>query len=314
MGTKISELSAASALTGTETMAVVQSGATVSTTVNDLVSTASAIIGKMKGTSGSLTDSVWSGTLAFDTSLQETGSLVDLVNNRLIAPVSGYYQINGRLDVTPSGTASTIALNLRINGGIAEGYSHARETSTGSLTIDINDATFLNANDYIDVEGFLQGSNGTINTVLLSMHAIGGVQPNAITFDVQSVPGQALTSNTWGLVAMATENNDSNNSYNTSTNRFQPTVAGFYQLNGSAYFTAGGTTPFGSIKFEKNGSRVGYASAAPVNNVTVILNLSSIIFFNGSTDYFEFFAFSSGQNATIDNATNVCRLNGFLVR
>ena len=111
---------------------------------------------------------------------------------------------------------------------------------------------------------------------------------------------QSLTTGTFTKIQFSTEEFDTNSNYDNATNyRFTPTVSGYYQVNLTVGFIAS-ATGVGLISIFKNGTRfrdgtqVGNASNGP------ICAASSLIYFNGATDYVEGYAFqSSGGNLTV---------------
>jgi hypothetical protein len=102
------------------------------------------------------------------------------------------------------------------------------------------------------------------------------------------ISSQTLSSATWTKIAYSLEEFDTNNNFDSTTNyRFQPTVAGYYQLNG-AVRVATSVTPM-TIGFYKNGSafKNGIDTSSNVSGLTV----SALIYLNGSTDYVELYTY-----------------------
>lgn len=103
---------------------------------------------------------------------------------------------------------------------------------------------------------------------------------------------------TWTKVAFNTESFDTDNCYNnTTTYRFTPTKAGYYQVSAAVYATstaAAGKETYMALYF--NGSTLGIASGSQTNSWTLYVhNNSQLYYFNGSTDYMEVYGY-------IDNA------------
>jgi hypothetical protein len=107
-------------------------------------------------------------------------------------------------------------------------------------------------------------------------------------------------------VTFNTEEFDTNNNYDTSTSRFTPTVAGYYQMNWNLD-TGGVTTSITISDLYKNGSsfkRSGGLAIAGIGEQYV--NGSALVYANGTTDYFEIYVYiGSGSTATVYGATNV---------
>jgi hypothetical protein len=110
---------------------------------------------------------------------------------------------------------------------------------------------------------------------------------------------------------------DSHSFFDNTTNyRFQPTIAGYYQItvSGSLSFTStGGNVPF--IRLYKNGSL--YAMSGQVYSAISIygyINLSALVYFNGSSDYVEGYAYYNSPNAVVTTGSADTSISGFLVR
>ena len=129
---------------------------------------------------------------------------------------------------------------------------------------------------------------------------------------------QSVSSNTWTKAQLNTEDFDTANAFDSSTNyRFTPTVAGYYQINGS--ISPDSTSAFGTgvqAAIYKNGTvyRVGssYNISATLASTPIV---TTVVYLNGSTDYVELYGYFVGgsgmQFATTNNSTS---LSGCLVR
>jgi hypothetical protein len=110
-----------------------------------------------------------------------------------------------------------------------------------------------------------------------------------------------VTSGTITKVPCNTEEFDTNSCYDNTTNyRFTPNVAGYYQVTVSVYYNTNASSPssFYNLIY-KNGTAVKtnflYATTS------ILLGqapLTALIYMNGSTDYLEFYARSSGGTST----------------
>jgi hypothetical protein len=123
------------------------------------------------------------------------------------------------------------------------------------------------------------------------------VSGNMPAFSVYLSADQTVTSNVATKVAYDTEEFDTNNNF--ASNRFTPTVAGYYQFN--AAFSTGSAIAAGIFLY-KNGSSF---KTGNYNNATVVNTaVSALIYMNGSTDYVEVYA-GIGANSTLGSgATN----------
>ena len=115
----------------------------------------------------------------------------------------------------------------------------------------------------------------------------------------------SVNSATWTKVALQTEEYDTNNNFDNTTNyRFTPTVAGYYQVNGAVQFGATVSTAVARVAIYKNGSIFKYGVQVHASTNKVISSVvSALVYFNGSTDYVEMYAYQdtgSSQNTQND--------------
>lgn len=138
---------------------------------------------------------------------------------------------------------------------------------------------------------------------------------NGPAFSAQVASAQSLSTSVTTKIQYASEVFDTNNNYDPTTNyRFTPTVAGYYQVNATISF-APSATGFRFISLYKNGSpyQQGANIQAGAINYTVI-NLSSLVYLNGSTDYIEVYAIqNSGGTLQTSNGTDTS-FQAFLAR
>jgi hypothetical protein len=141
--------------------------------------------------------------------------------------------------------------------------------TSGSVTVDVpavagsNTATF-------------PASTGTVM-----------VSGNMPAFSAYLASAQTVTSTTVTKVAYDTEVFDTNNNF--ASNRFTPTVAGYYQVNATLCGQSSATITQLIGYIYKNGAsyRFGVLLGTSSNTRATI---SDLIYMNGTTDYLEIFA------------------------
>lgn len=103
---------------------------------------------------------------------------------------------------------------------------------------------------------------------------------------------------------------DPTSSFIPASGRFQPTVAGYYQINARVSFTSDGlNASFVAAVIGKNGAN--YALASVSTNGYPCIQVSDVVYLNGTTDYVQV---GTMHNAP-GNATNVsAAMSGALVR
>ena len=150
-----------------------------------------------------------------------------------------------------------------------------------------------------DNSGVLQLASGTGNLVTIpSVTGTAMVSGNMPAFSAtRTTSNQSISNATATKVQCQTEEFDTNSNYDNSTNyRFTPTVAGYYQISGGIGLNA--TTMTVCIAFiYKNGSSFKRGvDIRTTQSGDSVCTVSSLIYFNGSTDYVELYGYI---NATV---------------
>ena len=114
---------------------------------------------------------------------------------------------------------------------------------------------------------------------------------NTPAFHAYNTSNQSVTSDVQTKVTLSTELFDSDSCYDNATNyRFTPTTAGKYFIYGHIYPDGSSYPNDWSIQIRKNGTSIASSQRdSSANNVYGSIEVSSIIDFNGSTDYVELF-------------------------
>lgn len=154
-------------------------------------------------------------------------------------------------------------------------------------------------------------STATDKTITIPART-GTVMLDGPAFGAYQSSGQTPSGGVWTKVGFQTEEFDTNSNYDKDTNyRFQPTVAGYYQINA---MLSSGAHAYSVLAIYKNGSSF---KLGPVNNTSAayyysVGPLMSVVYLNGSTDYVEIYvqfgtstATATGQNATYFNGSMV---------
>jgi hypothetical protein len=114
-----------------------------------------------------------------------------------------------------------------------------------------------------------------------------------------------LNNSVFTKIALQVEEFDTNGNFDSTTNyRFQPTIAGYYQISGGTTFQ-----PIGAgnrfLALYKNGSvfkYFGVLSPASVNFTQMYG--SCLVYLNGSTDFVELYALQNGGGNITNSASN----------
>jgi hypothetical protein len=117
---------------------------------------------------------------------------------------------------------------------------------------------------------------------------------------------QSLTGTVYTKLQLNTELFDTANCFDSTTNyRFTPNVAGYYQFNGYCQVNSAATLWY--VNIYKNGSINNYGSYTGASGNALVSNVSNIIYMNGTTDYIEFYVYSSASASVVGSLTS----NGF---
>jgi hypothetical protein len=152
------------------------------------------------------------------------------------------------------------------------------------------------------------------STVLTLPAVSGTVMVNGPAFSAYQSTVQSL-SVTWTKVQCNTELFDTASAFSAGivvtntdvTNRFTPQVAGYYQVNGQIQSNI--TTLGFMISCYKNGVAAVSGTYISVSSGTPSVNVSGLVYLNGSTDYVELFGYS-GTTGNLNNAS----FSAFLAR
>jgi hypothetical protein len=150
-------------------------------------------------------------------------------------------------------------------------------------------------------------ANSAVTQAKLASNVVG----TGPTFSAIANAGTSLGPNTSTKVNFQSEQWDTNNSYDTSTSRFTPNVAGYYQISSSirADITSNGVL---HIYFRKNGSEVYVGNFIGVTSSQCATTGSCLIYLNGTTDFVDIAVFSGTSGTSLNNYQS--SFQGCLVR
>jgi hypothetical protein len=136
------------------------------------------------------------------------------------------------------------------------------------------------------------------------------VASNGPAFSAYQSSSQTLTGGGATKIQCQTEEFDTNSNYDNTTNyRFTPTVAGYYQITGC--WTAASVGANLSIAIYKNGSD--FKRGTNIQASAAVVQVTALIYLNGSTDYAELYCASSANQAG-NTGANFTYFQGVLIR
>ena len=149
----------------------------------------------------------------------------------------------------------------------------------------------------------------------------GAGESNSPSFQAYMSSDQTVSSEVSTKLQINTEVWDTDNCYDNSTNyRFTPNVAGKYFVYGAYRFDNGSanTSRYAEVSIHKNGTA--YTDGTQIGNYgtysfrNMLLPVTSLIEFNGSTDYVELFAIRDSNSGTsVNGGTRNTYFGAFLI-
>ena len=255
----------------------------------------------------------------FDTAIYDSESGADLSNNAYIVQKSGLYNLaynligtslldkiwnlNLRLYRKKKGeSTSTIVTTFSENHGADSG--RAGLTVTGTFLIELEKDTELtfkiNSGADAHTDGELYYSGLSFSGHMVSSFTEGEVkEKEAVVMSARLTTNQTVTANDYELIKLDGVEHDDNSYYDTATGRFNPKVAGYYQVNHSVQAKdtiAVGTTSISRIIKNKDSLAIGpdniydgsYIRSTASDQMTNPISTGShIIYMNGDDDYLE---------------------------
>jgi hypothetical protein len=154
------------------------------------------------------------------------------------------------------------------------------------------------------------------NASIAQVDLATGVAGTGPAFYATLAGTQSINASVNTKLAFAVEQFDTNNNFDPTTNyRFTPTVAGYYQFNGSFFTSVANTVRVGALIY-KNGSET-ISNYGTGNSILggQCQNVCGLLYANGSTDYFELYAVQTGGSAAnVNSGSALTFFQGFLVR
>jgi hypothetical protein len=248
--------------------------------------------------------------------------------------------LGGQVNLVGPNTASTFNLNVpAVAGNLITSGDSATVTNT-MLAGSIANAKLTNSSVTVGSTSIALGASATtvagltLTSPTLTTPALGtpasgvltnctglpqtglgtNVAGNGPAFSAYKTATQSITSATFTKITFDVEEFDTNSNF--ASSRFTPTVAGYYQINGA--FSMEDST--GAINrmiciIYKNGSE-----SKRGNDLTIAAGLgymptvASLIYFNGTTDYVELYAYLTGIGPAIKGAQNQTWFQGAMIR
>lgn len=237
------------------------------------------------------------------------------VNNQYFVIATGYGTNTFQVSTTASGTG---IITTGTQSGVHSVGKSKNAGMFGSLNVAAGQTVTVPSGSSVMVVG-TGGSANNVYPALAGNNAWTGLQTFSQPVIVQSVPAfsvygtaQTITAGI-GFVAVicTTETLDATSAHDTSTGRFTPQVAGYYQMNGSVSFASTAGVANKAAALLKNGSTMIAAMGFSTGDTNPWENpsASGVVYLNGSTDY----VILGAQCLTTSGALSGANFSGVLV-
>ena len=226
---------------------------------------------------------------------------------------------SGTLYFTSTGVSIWNGANPGDITGVTAGVGITGGGTSGTVTVTNDMATTITtAGDLIKGTGSGTynrlgiGSTGQVLTVASGAPSWATVSASSgPTFSAyptgtnQSIPPTTFTKVLFGTEAWDTASNF-------ASSRFTPTTAGYYQINATVYFI-GLNAANDAYQLWKNGST--YFEFKNVTVGTFSINISQVVYLNGSSDYLEVYLYKNGGgNCDVQVGQAYTNFNGVWIR
>jgi hypothetical protein len=232
----------------------------------------------------------------------------------------GYEQVfqNGALlarggDYTATNGTSISLTNASVTGDIFEVFAAQPVAISDVYTQTQANAAFINysllttTGDTIYASGANTPARLGVGTTGQVLTVSGGVPtwsaaPSGPAFRVfRNTSQQSFSPNTPTKVQFNAESFDTDNCFDSTTNyRFTPNKSGYYQINSNISFSGASATTIKEIYVYKNGSRytdLFSSNGSGTPGATCNNGSSTLVYFNGTTDYAEIYVYDSDGTA-----------------
>jgi hypothetical protein len=199
--------------------------------------------------------------------------------------------VTGSITGSLLGTASFAATaSFALNAG----------SGGGNITI-ADEGTTQGTASYFNFTGAGVTATVNSNTASINISSTGLVASNYVVRGTKQGGAQTIPN---GVDTVITFSDDFDPNNWLSSNKIQPTIAGYYIVNAQVWWDAGSVTDNQTnIQLKKNGTtQVAINQTQILTGVGYAQQIDSIIYFNGSTDYIEVTAFTGNPTSQNTNS------------
>jgi len=213
-----------------------------------------------------------------------------------------------------TGTFTWPTFNQNTTGNAATATTATTSGTTSAL---------LSATTTVNVSASAAPSIGQILTATSGTAATWqtpAINPSPVFKAYLPTTNQSISTNTDTQINLTATSFDSNSFFNTTSSVFQPTIAGYYQINWAVYLTNGTTNAmtYAESYIKKNTTINSAGNLLSTNSTTsdvlVFTSVGSdIVYLNGTTDYVSLWVFATGTSLTANYGSQNTFMSGALV-
>ena len=230
-----------------------------------------------------------------------------------------YSATNASNDVIGDISVAEGMLPSAVNNALREQMTHLKNFSDGTDAIDAL------AVDNLKLDGNTISSTNTNGDITLDPNGTGNVVVSAVltanagsigmgpAFFAHPASAQSVSQATFTKIALGTEVYDTDSKF--ASDKFTPTIAGYYQINASVTFANATFTQAGAIlQIRRNGSNyAGFNSVVGGFESRHGINGSALVYLD-SDDYVEMWIYNTSSAVTIAHDTGETHFSGGMVR
>jgi hypothetical protein len=236
----------------------------------------------------------------FDTVVYDSSGMTQVANNRIVAPVAGYYQVNGQFETSSAYNARVILMVYKNGAEAIRGSDILPPTTFVGVTV--SDVIYCNAGDYLELTVYagvamaadVTGIGTYLSAALLTplSGTAGPVTP------ARAYRNAAFTVvNAWAKIVLDSVANDPGSNVSLASSRYVCPATGFYQVDGSVIGSGIASGQYAQCALYKNGALATYGNAGLGGGATCSTNVSDLIQCNAG-DYLELWCAASAGTLT----------------
>ena len=194
-----------------------------------------------------------------------------------------------------------------------EGYVVSVNSATG-LVANVFGETFTQFKVQLyDINGAVSTQTWQFSLISLETKAVGGGSGGkTVAFRGELSANQTVTTKVWAKINLNTASVDTDSAL--VDGKFQPSVAGYYQVNGSIAQSCTPASVQTIARLNKNGDSLALGNQVASSVSCTRSSVSDVVYLNGTTDYLEIYGYvDSSGTCAINDSVQATFLSAVLV-